>query len=268
MTGFILRIIAMITMVTDHVGFSLAGNPMIIRCIGRIAFPVYAFLLADGFLHFRKEKDRVMKHLTTLILLIFISEFFVDTLEFGLNFSEYFESQNVMITLLLGFLGMLITENILPRNEKRRKLDWKKIIILVCSYLLLGFANLMMNSNFNLVGPLLVIAFYWFLRVSRDEKTNKNKWTWWKRFCFLLLIFAVYLPIYFWVRTDFGSYNAWIQTIKDYFPWIIGHFFAIIVLSLYNGKLGYNKPWFKKLYLYMYPLNAAIIGFIHIILGL
>lgn len=267
MTGFVLRIIAMITMVIDHVGFSLAGNPMIMRCIGRIAFPVYAFLLADGFLHFYKDKDRVMKHLSTLVILFFVSEFFVDTLEFGLNFSEYFESQNVMITLLLGYLGMIITEKIYPRGNKNNKVNIKNICVLAGSYLLLGFANLMMNGNFNLVGPLLVIAFYWFLRESRNAK-NENNWSLLKRFSYLLLIFAIYLPIYFWVRTDFGSYNAWIQTLHDYSPWILGHFFAVIILSLYNGKLGYNKPWFKKLYLYMYPLNAAVIGLIHLLFGI
>lgn len=268
MTGFILRIIAMVTMIIDHVGFSLVGNPMIMRCIGRIAFPVYAFLLADGFLHFCKNKDRVMKHLTTLIILIFVSEFFVDTLEFGLEFSEYFESQNVMVTLLLGFLGMLITEKILPNGDENSKVDVRSVFVLISSYLLLGFANLMMNSNFNLVGPWLVIAFYWFLRISRNPKTNENNWKWWKRFSFLLLIFVVYLPIYFWVRTDFGSFNDWIKILKDYFPWIIGHLLAVLILSFYNGKLGYSKPWFRKLYLIMYPLNAAVIGLLHILLGL
>lgn len=268
MTGFILRIIAMVTMVIDHVGFSLAGNPMIMRCIGRIAFPIYAFLLADGFLHFHTDKNRVMKHLSTLIILAFVSEFFVDTLEFGLNFSEYFESQNVMITLLLGFLGMIITEKILPMRDSKNIYNIKTYLVLIFSYVLLGFANLMMNSNFNLVGPWLVIAFYWFLRISRNSKTNENNWNWLKRFAFLLLIFVIYLPIYFWVRTDFGSYNAWIQTLHEYFPWIIGHFFAVVILSFYNGKLGYSKSWFKRLYLYMYPLNAAVIGFIHIFFGL
>ena len=109
-----------------------------------------------------------------------------------------------------------------------------------------GFANYMMLSNFNFVGPLLVIAFYWFIRKSRDSKTNLNKWPWWKKFAVLLLIFVVYLPIYFWVRTDFGGFTRWIQELKDYLPWIIGHLGAIFVLSLYNGELGYHKKWFKN----------------------
>ena len=267
MTSFMLRIIAMITMIIDHVGFSLAGNPMIMRCIGRIAFPIYAFLLADGFLHFYKNENRVMKHISTLIILFFISEFFVDTLEFGLDFSKYFESQNVMITLLLGFLGMVITEKLFP-IENNNNINIKNIFILIGAYLLLGFTNLMTNSNFNLVGPWLVIAFYWFLRISRNNKTHQSNWNWLQRFLILLLIFIIYLPIYFWVRTDFGSFNAWIQIIHDYYPWIIGHIIAVFILSLYNGKLGYNKSWFKKLYLYMYPLNAAVIGLIHILFGI
>ena len=47
MTGFILRIIAMATMLLDHIGWNFIDNPMLLTWIGRIAFPCYAFLLAE-----------------------------------------------------------------------------------------------------------------------------------------------------------------------------------------------------------------------------
>ena len=265
MTGFVLRIIAMVTMLIDHLACNFFDNQIIMRSIGRLAFPIYAFLLAEGFLIFYKDKDRVMKHLSSLIVLIFVSEIFYDLMECGFKFSEYFSSQNNIITLFLGFLGMLITEVLVPR-EKHKK-DYRKVFVLAGAYLLLGFANYMMKSNFNLVGPWLVIAFYWFIRLSRDPKTNENMWKWGKKFVVLLLIFAIYLPIYFWVRTDFGSFTSWIEKMKDYLPWIIGHVGAALVLSLYNGKLGYHKGWFKKLYISFYPLHACIIGIISVIIG-
>lgn len=58
------------------------------------------------------------------------------------------------------------------------KLDIRVLFVLVSSYLLLGLANYMIKGNFNLVGPWLVIAYYWFIRLSRDPKTKENMWCW------------------------------------------------------------------------------------------
>ena len=266
MSTFIIKIIAMVTMLMDHIAATFLDNQVVMRSIGRIAFPIYAFLLAEGFLIFYKDKNRVLKHISSLIILIFVSELFYDLMEFGTDFGSYFTSQNNIITLLLGFLGMLITEMLFPRDKKNKK-DIRSVFVLVSSYLFLGFVNYMTKSNFNLVGPWLVFSFYWFIRFCRDSRTNENEWKWFKRFIIILLIFAVYLLIYFWVRTDFGTFDEWIQKMKDYIPWIIGHVGAALILSLYNGKLGYHEGWFKRLYISFYPLHACIIGIVKILLG-
>ena len=153
MSGFILRIIAMATMLTDHIGWNFIDNPMMLTWIGRIAFPCYAFLLAEGFFFVFKDRTRLLKHVSTLVLLAVISEPCYDLLEFGSNIgSSFMEAQSVMITLLLGFLGMSITELLIPSNrEKSEKIDWKNIVILACAYLLIAFTNYKMDANFNLV---------------------------------------------------------------------------------------------------------------------
>ena len=74
MTGFILRIIAMSTMLLDHIGWNFIDNPMLLTWIGRIAFPCYAFLLAEGFFFVFKDRRRLLKHVSTLVLLAVISE--------------------------------------------------------------------------------------------------------------------------------------------------------------------------------------------------
>jgi len=266
MSSFILRIIAMFTMLIDHIGCNLLDNQIVMRSFGRIAFPIYAFLLAEGFLRYNKDKERTMKHISSLIVLIIVSEFFYDLMECGLNFSKYMDSQNNILTLFLGFLGMLITEELISR-DKRKKIDKRSILVLISSYLLLGFANYMIKGNFNIVGPWLVIAFYWFIRISRNPKTNEYKWNWFKRFAVFLLIFAIYIPVYFWAKKSFCDLNTWLDTMYAYIPWIIGHVGAALVLSLYNGKLGYNNKWFKKLYISFYPLHACVIGIIRVIIG-
>ena len=48
MTAFHLKLIAMITMTTDHIAIVFVENNMIMRSIGRIAFLLYAFMIAEG----------------------------------------------------------------------------------------------------------------------------------------------------------------------------------------------------------------------------
>ena len=261
MTGFVLRIIAMVTMLLDHIGWNFIDDPMILTWIGRIAFPCYAFLLAEWFFFVFKDKRRLIKHLSTLIILAVISEPCYDLLEFGPNvLSSFMESQSVMITLLLGFLGMSITELLLPSNwEKSEKSQRKNIVVLICAYLLIGFTNYTMKANFNFVWPLLVIAYYRYLRYARNEEKTENKWNWIKRFWVLLGIFVVYLPIYFWVKSGFGNWAEWMEQITKYLPWIGGHALAALILSLSNCKLWYHKKWFKIFYTLFYPVHALII---------
>ncbi len=262
MTGFVLRIIAMATMLADHIGWNFIDNPMLLTWIGRIAFPCYAFLLAEAFFFVFKEKRRLLKYVSTLILLAVISEPCYDLLEFWPNIiNSFMESQSVMITLLLGFLGMSITELLIPsKRESNEKIWWKPILILTCAYILIAFTNYKMEANFNLVWPLLVIAYYRYLRYARNEEKTENKWSWIKRFCVLLGIFAIYLPIYFWVRSGFWDGTAWMEQITKYLPRIWGHALAALILSFSNGKLWYHKKWFKIFYTLFYPVHALIIG--------
>lgn len=102
MSGFILRIIAMLTMLADHIGWNFIYNSMMLTWIGRIAFPCYAFLLAEGFFFVFKDKRRLLRYVSTLVLLAVISEPCYDLLEFGSNIgTKFMEAQSVMITLIL-----------------------------------------------------------------------------------------------------------------------------------------------------------------------
>ena len=70
---------------------------------------------------------------------------------------------------------MVLFLELIPR-EKNKKFDFIKIFVLISSYLLLGFANYMIKGNFNLVILWLVIAYYWFIRTCRNNKTNEYEW--------------------------------------------------------------------------------------------
>jgi len=252
----------MATMLADHIGRNFIDNPMLLTRIWRIAFPCYAFLLAEAFFFVFKEKRKLIKYISTLIILAIISEPCYDLLEFWPNIiNRFMDSQSVMITLLLWFLGMSLTEIIFPSNEKN-KANRKHIIVLICWYLLIGFTNYKMAANFNFVWPLLIIAYYWYLRYSRNEDKTANKWNWIKRFWILTWIFVIYLPIYFRVKSWFWNAIEWLAQVKQFLPRVWWHILAALILSFSNWKLWYHKKWFKILYTLFYPIHALIIGII------
>ena len=74
LTGTQLKVIALVTMIIDHIGVVLLEPNSVVywvaRSIGRLAFPIYCFLLVEGFIHTRNVK----KYLGRLLLFAVISE--------------------------------------------------------------------------------------------------------------------------------------------------------------------------------------------------
>lgn len=91
-----LKIIACITMLLDHIGAALYPS-LTLRIIGRAAFPIYCFLLAEG-IHHTKNPSR---YGLRLLIGAALSEIPFDLLLFG---RLTWDHQSVMVTLLLAFL--------------------------------------------------------------------------------------------------------------------------------------------------------------------
>ena len=99
-----LKGLAAATMVVDHVGVVLLPQLWLLRCVGRLAFPIYAFFLAQGF---RYTKSRA-KYLARLAGFALLSEIPFDYMVYGQAFS--WQGQNVMFTLALALLALACLE--------------------------------------------------------------------------------------------------------------------------------------------------------------
>lgn len=93
-----LKIMACVTMLIDHIGATLIPN-MNLRIIGRLAFPIYCFLLVEGIWHTRDVK----KYAGRLAIGALLSEVPFDLLFFGRITWSY---QSSMVTLLLGLAAV------------------------------------------------------------------------------------------------------------------------------------------------------------------
>ncbi len=61
LTGNQLKLIAMAAMTCDHVGLQLFPDILILRIIGRLALPIYAYMIAEGCRHTRSRKKYLLR---------------------------------------------------------------------------------------------------------------------------------------------------------------------------------------------------------------
>ncbi|MFA7532979.1 MAG: TraX family protein, partial [Tissierellaceae bacterium] len=92
MNVFILKLIALTSMIIDHYGAIFHGDVILYRIIGRLAFPIYAFLLVEGYFHTRNVK----KYGLRLFIFALISEIPFDYAFYG---GLSFVHQNIFFTL-------------------------------------------------------------------------------------------------------------------------------------------------------------------------
>lgn len=245
MTVFQLQVIAMVTMFCDHIADPYLNNMVLLRCIGRFAFPIYAFLIVEGYRHIKHDKARLEAHLGSYIILAIVSEFCYDLAECQtLDVASLTSSQNCIITLLLGFLGLIAIDKWKYTNKL---FMWGTIV-------LTAMANYLVMSNYKFAGVLLIYAFYFYL--NRYEGMNYMQ-----RFGSLLVIFACYIPIYHWARFDFCDLATYMLNLQGaYTWWYLTHILVAALLATYTGKRGlYNKK-FKKLYKNFYPGHLFVLG--------
>ena len=140
--SFHLKLIAIITMVIDHIGYVFFPSEEIFRIIGRIAFFLFAFMIAEGMVH----SKNVVKYKGRLLLFALLSEIPHDLLFY--NKWLEFEHQNIFFTLFLSaFLIYLL--------RKPLSLLHKSLVIL--SALILSTVG---NLEYGIYGLLLIVNFY------------------------------------------------------------------------------------------------------------
>lgn len=102
MNSFILKIIAIIAMLFDHTGYIILGKFTFMNYIGRLAFPIFAFAISEGYSHTKDLK----KYFLRLFIFAIISQvpymLFLSTININ-NFSL-----NILFTLVLGLLAITL----------------------------------------------------------------------------------------------------------------------------------------------------------------
>ncbi len=155
--GFTLKIIAIITMLIDHTGAVLFPNIIILRLIGRIAFPIFCFLIVEGYFHTKNLK----KYLTRLFIFAFISEIPFDLAlinHVGDYKISYLSNLNVFFTLFLGLIVVTIVDKIILNTDEKLLIK----ILGTCGILLCFIFSIILDTDYSAGGLCLILILYLF----------------------------------------------------------------------------------------------------------
>lgn len=234
-TSFSLHIIAMIFMLCDHLWATIVMENTWLTCIGRLAFPIFAFLTVEGYFHTKDFK----KYLKRLFLYALISEIPFNLMVSGIL--VYPLHQNVLWTFIIALL-------LIRWNEKTKQL-WKKIVVAILSVIIGTLAGLLTMVDYYHFGVLMVLSFY-FLRGKK----------WWNYLGQFLLIYFINFEMMGGLVYVFELFG------KEYiFPQQGFAILALIPIWLYNGDQGpYNKT-IRSIYYWFYPVHMFVLALLGIL---
>lgn len=246
-SGSTLKLIAIVTMVIDHIAAAILGRFLLLegvgglnmentaaaaewfsahallygsytvmRAVGRIAFPIFCFLLVEGFTH----TNNIKKYALRLGLFALISEIPFDlafqgtALEFGY--------QNVFFTLTVGFVAMMLFRAVELNEELYAPVRY--LLFLLIAVLCMVWAHVL-HTDYAARGVFSIIVLYLFRGKGRLQ----------------LLIGALS------------------------FCWEPTALFGFIPLAFYNGKRGLKL---KYLFYAVYPAHLFLIYIVCAAMGI
>ena len=227
-----LHILAMAFMLMDHLWATLLPAQEWLTCVGRIAFPIFAFMAVEGYFHTHNLK----KYLLRMLIFAVISEVPFDLMYGGTWF--YPVHQNVIWTLMMGLVGIYLMETV-----RKKKSTFVYILVSAIVVILGGLLGTLSMVDYYGIGVLTVFIFYFF----RQRK-------WW---CLLGQMLALY-----WVNVELlGGLMYPIRLFGMEFELCQQGLalLALLPIWLYRGRQGYHSKPFQYFCYAFYPFHMLVI---------
>lgn len=275
LNSFILKLVALFTMTLDHIGAAMqvftpwnVTTITVLRTIGRLALPLFAFMIVEGIIHTKNTKKYFLR-LGVLALLISAA---LCVFEYSNNpdLFQLSKEGNIFLDLILGAFGVW------SLKQNRKPLKLLAILPLAISIVSFVVVALEFNSHYvitwypmflrlqygwysvgliygfyvaKLLAPLFLESFYHVEKGSLTETTTQKVAENLFGIFFLVAMSMIYYSVFF----INASYVYWDYKTQNY------AMFAGLLILFYNHKPGFHKKWFQiGTYLY-YPVHILVI---------
>lgn len=235
MSAFVLKLIAVFSMTCDHLSYLIFGKFSFLNIIGRIAFPIFAYQITEGYIY----TSNLKKYLLRLTLFALISQIpfmlFLSIISSGFHL-------NIFFTLLLGLLSILIFDKLDKLKYKNNIIHRLYQVLGILSAVIFCVIAEFTKCDYGYFGVLIIFCFYFF----RSHKILMN-----------LSFIVCVIQFYSFYLLFSKSFTYLIITIFTLIP--------LIFINLYNHKKGKDTKYF--LYLF-YPLHLLIIYALYLVFKL
>ena len=235
MNALILHILAMLFMLIDHMWATVISGNMWMNFVGRLAFPIFAFMIAEGYYHTHDIK----KYIKRMFVFALISEIPFNLMNSGSVIDPF--HQNVMWTFLLALICMTWTDKY--REQKYYYLKGFGITLLFTLLSMLGMTDYMG------VGILTVMLFYF-----THDKNWKN---------LLIQFIGLYIINFIFIQNMDIPFMLFGH--EFFFPTQGFAIFSLIPIWLYNGKQGPHNKYIQYACYLFYPVHILVLSLIAIL---
>ena len=223
MSAFVLKIIACVSMLLCHIPFVFSNLAIPLIYIGKVAFPIYAFLISEGYVHTKSFS----KYLVRLLVFAVVSQIPAVLLFYGSISELYF---NIFFTLAFGLLGIRVFD----------KID-KKYISYPLSGLIAVLANLL-NFDYGAVGVLMIVSFY----VFREQKLYM-----------VLTECLLMIALYVHKLAELTVLN--VGMIRYILFQLLFSVISLLIILFYNGERGKSSKAIQVGFYLFYPVHLIIL---------
>lgn len=221
-----LRVLAMTCMLLDHMWATVVPGNFWMTCVGRLAFPLYAFQLAEGFIHTADRRRYALR----LLGLALVSEIPFDLVQFSTPFFPF--HQNTVFTLLLGLWAISGLDR--ARRERTPRRIALGLLTLAAACLLGGIGFV----DYGIMGVLTVVMFY----LLRDFPLDRLA-----QLAAMVLLNIVLFK------------GQTISLVGFDFPTQGFAVLALVPIWLYSGKKGFGGKGFQWAAYLFYPVHLLVL---------
>ena len=227
-----LHILAMGLMLCDHLWAMLLPAEEWLTCIGRSAFPIFAFMIAEGYLHTRNLR----RYFLRMLVWAFLAEIPFNLMYGGSIFYPY--HQNVLWTFLLSLLLILLID------KSRSRFRPVPAVFLSAGLTILGFVlGYAAMVDYYGVGVLTVLTFYFFRNQNWKSRLGQ--------FLCLYILNVEFLGGYYYEVQVLGLD---IEVVQQGFALL-----ALIPIFLYQGRQGVHNKLFQYFCYGFYPVHMLLL---------